>query len=246
MISLNELLSTSTRIVAFTGAGMSTESGIPDFRSIHGVWSKYSPVLFKDFIFNEESRQQHWRYKETTWHEFHKAQPNLGHKKLRVWHEKGLLKAVITQNIDGLHQASGLPDSAVIELHGSNAYIHCVESISGDCQYRVPSPAFYEKLKFNANWPLCPSCGGYLKPATVMFGQSMPGAAMAHAHFLAQNCDLFVVLGSSLEVSPANELPFAAKKYGAKLAVINREPTLADEIADCVVRGNIGEVLGPL
>jgi NAD-dependent deacetylase len=250
-MSLAGLVAAASRITVLSGAGLSTESGIPDFRSPGGTWEKYQPVDFYEFLSRPGARREHWRYKSDTWKAFHAAQPNAGHLALLRLHEAGKLLGVITQNIDGLHQLSGLPPAKVLEIHGSNRLIHCLGSVAAglpggppqDCDYSEEAAAFHARLSDPYDWPACPRCGSWLKPATVMFGQPMPVAAVLQATDWALQADLFLVLGSSLLVSPANQLPARAKFNGAKLAILNRDPTPLDAKADLVLHGALGQVL---
>jgi NAD-dependent deacetylase len=251
MSPLQEVLAAATRVTVLSGAGLSTESGIPDFRSPGGTWEKYQPVDFYEFLSRPGARREHWRYKSDTWKAFNAAQPNAGHRALLRLHQAGKLQGVITQNIDGLHQASGLPGGKIIEIHGSNRVIHCLGAVAAglpggphaDCGYSEDAAAFHARLSDAYDWPPCPRCGSWLKPATVMFGQPMPVQAVLQATDWALQCDLFLVLGSSLLVSPANQLPLRAKFNGAKLVVLNRGPTPVDGQADLVLHGGLGTLL---
>lgn len=226
----------SQRTAVFTGAGISTESGIPDFRSPGGVWSKYDPVYYNDFCASSESRHEYWRQKAESHADFSAAQPNAGHRVLAEWERQGAIRGVITQNIDGLHQLAGSQD--VLELHGTAREIACL-----DCAARYPSdPLVAEFLQTN-RVPACAACGGRLKHATVSFGQSLPGAIFQQAAQWCRQCDLLLAIGSSLVVTPAANLPVEAKRHGARLVIINREPTPLDEMADLILRQPIGAVL---
>ncbi len=251
MAGLAAQVDASTRITVLSGAGLSTESGIPDFRSPGGTWDRYQPVDFHDFISRPGARREHWRYKSDTWKGFNAAQPNAGHRALARLHAAGKLHGVITQNIDGLHQLSGIPEDKIIEIHGSNRVIHCLGAIIGGmpggpsetCDYTEDAVAFHARLKDPYDWPPCPKCGSWLKPATVMFGQPMPVEATLKATDWALQCDLFLVLGSSLLVSPANQLPLRAQFNGAKLVILNRDPTPIDAKADLVLHASLGQLL---
>ena len=226
------------RIVAFTGAGISTESGIPDFRSPGGIWTRYKPIYFDDFMASEEMRREAWRRKFATDETMLKAEPNAGHRALAKLAEQGLLSAVITQNIDGLHQRSGIPDSKVIELHGNATYATCL-----DCGHRHELVPIREAFLGEGRLPLCEKCDGIVKTATISFGQAMPEVPMARAQEEVKGCDLCLVLGSSLVVYPAAGFPLMAKRRGARLAIVNRDPTDQDSEADLVIHAEIGPTL---
>ena len=237
---LRDLIEGADRILPFTGAGISTECGIPDFRSPGGLWTKNRPIPFDDFMASREMRNESWRRRFVMEESFAKAQPGRGHRALASLYRAGKVPALVTQNIDNLHQASGVPPQDVVELHGNTTYAHCL-----DCAERYEMA--WVKEKFDANGQHAPdcACGGYIKTATVSFGQAMPGEAMQRAEELSKGCDLFLAVGSSLVVWPAAGFPLLAKRNGAALVIINREPTEFDELADLVVRSDIGDVLGP-
>jgi NAD-dependent deacetylase len=236
---LAALIAHSQRIVAFTGAGISTESGIPDFRSPGGIWSRMQPIDFRDFMRSADMRREAWRRKAVIDKDFHQATPNRGHRALAALVGRGVMSAIITQNIDGLHQASGVPGEQVIELHGNGTYAACL-----DCGLRYELAPIMAAFERDESLPVCTVCGGIIKSATISFGQSMPQAAMARAHAESTACDLFIVLGSSLVVYPAAGFPALAKQRGAKLVIINREATEQDDSADLVVHDEIGATLG--
>jgi NAD-dependent deacetylase len=227
------------RAVVFTGAGISTESGIPDFRSPGGIWTRMAPIDFSDFLASEEARRETWRRRFAMEETFRAAAPNRGHRAVAELVRRGTAAAVITQNIDGLHQASGIPDERVIELHGNTTYAHCL-----DCKTRYELDALRIAFERNENAPLCDDCGGFVKTATVSFGQAMPSEAMRRAEIATRAADLFIVAGSSLVVYPAAAFPELAKHNGAALVIINREPTGLDAIADLVLNRSIGDTLG--
>lgn len=235
---LKRLIRDARCIVAFTGAGISTESGIPDFRSPGGIWTKYQPIEFSDFLASEEMRRESWRRKFATDETMRQATPNAGHRALSHLVERGKLIAVITQNIDGLHQASGIPDDKVIELHGNSTYAACL-----DCKRRHELEWVRQIFADNETLPMCMACGGTLKTATISFGQAMPDDAMERAHAVTRQADLMITLGSSLVVYPAAGFPIMAKRRGAKYAIVNREPTDQDEIADLVINAEIGATM---
>ena len=226
-------------MVFFTGAGISTESGIPDFRSPGGIWTKAAPIEFQDFLASEESRRESWRRKMILDQSISTAEPNRGHRAIASLVKSGTCTAVITQNIDGLHQQSGIPDSKIIELHGNGTYASCLE-----CGQRYELPPIFEAFERDETLPVCTHCTGIVKTATISFGQSMPEAEMLRAQQVSESCDLFIVVGSSLVVYPAAALPVLAKNNGASLVILNREPTDLDEYADLVLHNEAGESLG--
>lgn len=235
---LRKLFDEARRIVGFTGAGISTESGIPDFRSPGGIWTKYRPIEFGDFLASEEMRRESWRRKFATDEVMRKATPNAGHRAMARLIETGRMSAIITQNVDGLHQASGVPDSKVIELHGNSTYASCL-----DCAERHTLDAIKAVFAKDETLPECVKCGGIVKTATISFGQAMPVVPMARAQEETMAADLFIVLGSSLVVYPAAAFPTMAKRNGARLVIINRDPTDQDRIADLVVHDEIGPTM---
>ncbi len=238
---LQEMVHAAGVIVPFTGAGISTECGIPDFRSPGGLWTKNRPIDFEEFMSSQEARNESWRRRFAMEDKFGGAKPGRGHRAISSLYRAGKVPAVVTQNIDNLHQASGITPEHVIELHGNTTFALCLH-----CNGRYEIAWVRRKMEAgNGCAPDCPTCGGYIKTATISFGQAMPEAAMQRAQDLAQCCDLFVSIGSSLVVWPAVGLPILAKRSGAKLVIINREPTDFDEIADFVVRHDIGTVLAP-
>lgn len=232
---LGNMLLKSKRCVVFTGAGISTESGIPDFRSPGGIWEKYQPIMFQDFMSSEEMRRESWRRKFATDDAIGSAKPNLGHVSIAKLVNDGKVSYVITQNIDGLHQLSGVPDEKVIELHGNATYASCLS-----CGMRYELGPIREVFQRDETLPVCDSCGGIIKSATISFGQAMPEKAMMDAQRETLGCDLFVAMGSSLVVFPAAGFPELAKRNGALLVIINRDPTAFDSIADLVIHGEIG------
>jgi NAD-dependent deacetylase len=235
---LREMIGSAKRIVAFTGAGISTESGIPDFRSPGGIWTRYKPIYFDDFMASEEMRREAWRRKFATEETLTKAEPNAGHRALAKLVEQGRMSAIITQNIDGLHQRSGVPDSKVIELHGNSTYAACL-----DCGHRYELEPIRKAFLGHGKLPLCEKCEGIVKTATISFGQAMPEIEMVRAQEETLACDLFIVLGSSLVVYPAAGFPPLAKRNGAKLVILNREPTDQDAAADLVIHNEIGPTI---
>jgi NAD-dependent deacetylase len=237
---LRDLIDDASVIVPFTGAGISTECGIPDFRSPGGLWTRNQPIPFDAFVSSQEMRDEAWRRRFAMEEKFAQAKPGRGHRALASLYRSGKSPGLITQNIDNLHQASGIDAGDVIELHGNTTYALCL-----DCSRRYELP--WVKEKFEAAGQRAPdcACGGYIKTATVSFGQAMPPEAMERAEDLTKSCDLFLAVGSSLVVWPAAGFPLMAKRNGAVLAIINREATEFDDIADLVVRNDIGDTLGP-
>jgi NAD-dependent deacetylase len=233
------LIEGARRAVVFTGAGISTESGIPDFRSPGGIWTRMAPIDFADFLASEEARRETWRRRFAMEEMFRASAPNRGHRAVAELVRRGKAGAVVTQNIDGLHQASGIPAERVIELHGNTTWAHCL-----DCARRYELDAVRRTFERDGTAPLCADCGGFVKTATISFGQAMPEAAMRRAETETIACDLFIVAGSSLVVYPAAGFPELAKRYGAALVIVNREPTPLDPIADLVLHRAIGETLG--
>src|ERR1700682_1609706 len=235
---LHDLVNGARGILPFTGAGISTECGIPDFRSPGGIWTRYQPIPFDQFMASAQMRREAWRRRFAMDAQFSTARPGRGHLALASLHRAGKIPAVITQNIDNLHHASGFSPQHVVELHGNTTYASCL-----DCNARYELAWVRQRMDAaNGCAPDC-GCGGYIKTATISFGQAMPDAAMQRAQDLALHCDLFLAIGSSLLVWPAAGFPLMAKRNGAKLVIINREATEFDDIADLVVRQDIGTVL---
>ena len=238
---LRNILSEARKVVFFTGAGISTESGIPDFRSPGGIWTKYKPIEFRDFVASEEMRRESWRRKFKTDHVVRNAKPNDGHKSIALLNKNGLVSSVITQNIDDLHQRSGIPDEQIIELHGNGTYAACLS-----CRKRVELQEIRQLFEVDEKILACDACGGILKTATISFGQQMPEAELLRAERETLACDLFFVVGSSLVVYPAAGLPIMAKRNGANLIILNREPTDFDIHADLLLNREIGPTLATL
>jgi NAD-dependent deacetylase len=237
---LRELVNAARVIVPFTGAGISTECGIPDFRSPGGLWTRYQPIPFDQFMASAAMRDESWRRRFAMEAQFSTARPGRGHVALASLHGVGKIPAVITQNIDNLHQVSGFAADKVVELHGNTTYATCL-----DCGRRHELAWVRERFEADGRAPGCDSCGGFVKTATISFGQAMPEDAMRRAQALAAGCDLFLAIGSSLVVWPAAGFPMMAKKSGARLIVLNREPTDFDDMADLVIRSDIGQTLEP-
>lgn len=237
--TLKTLLSQSQRAVVFTGAGISTESGIPDFRSPGGIWTKHAPIYFDDFVRSEEQRREAWRRKFAMEEYFGTAKPNRGHRAIAELVRSGSVSSVITQNIDNLHQDSGVPDLQVIELHGNGTYAACL-----DCGMRHEMGPIRTAFLHDESLPLCVECEGVVKSATISFGQAMPEHEMRRAEAETLACDLFIAIGSSLVVYPAAGFPIMAKRKGATLVILNRDPTELDDAADLVLNAEIGDTLG--
>ena len=232
------LIDDAERVVIFTGAGISTESGIPDFRSPGGTWTKIKPIDFSDFLRSDEARRETWKRRFDMEDTLRKATPNRGHRAVAELVRRGKASCVITQNIDGLHQDSGIPDDKVIELHGNTTYAHCL-----DCEQHYDIGALRVDFEQDRIVPSC-ACGGWVKTATISFGQSMPVREMQLAQRETLLADLFIVVGSSLVVYPAAGFPELAKRNGSGLVILNRDPTGLDEIADLVLNRGIGDTLG--
>jgi len=235
--SLLALSRTARHIVAFTGAGISTESGIPDYRGPGGIWERNAPPTLGDFRDNIETRRTYWQERRERYGKLRDTLPNSGHFALTRLQQAGLLTGIITQNIDGLHQKAGSDPAATIELHGTAHRVRCL-----DCETTWPAEVIQARLAVEP-LPACTACGGMLRAATILFGESLPEDALRRAIVTASACDLMIVVGSSLIVQPAARLPRIAARAGAKLAIINAEPTPLDAIADVVVRSGAGAVL---
>jgi NAD-dependent deacetylase len=235
---LARLIADARRMVVFTGAGISTESGVPDFRSPGGVWSKMKPIYFQDFVGSEEKRREAWTRAFTGKAGWVGAKPNTGHFAVARLVEQGKVAAVVTQNVDNLHQDSGVPPDRIVELHGNASYAKCLE-----CGERHELAELKDSFLKVGEIPYCRRCGGLVKTATISFGQPMPAGPMARAEEATLACDLFLVLGSSLVVYPAAGFPLLAKRNGARLAIVNREPTELDAYADLVLHDEIGPAL---
>jgi NAD-dependent deacetylase len=231
------------RIVVFVGAGLSTESGIPDFRSPGGVWDRYDPedFYFQSFIASRRSREMYWRMASEMYDSMKGAEPNAGHLAIAELEKMGKLDCLITQNIDGLHFKAGNSAAKVLELHGTAMHVTCL-----NCGRRFERLEIQDRIAHGDTAPLCVSCGGILKPATVSFGQTMPEWETAEAHRRSAASGLFIVVGSSLTVQPAASMPTVAKRGGAKLVIINRDETGCDDLADVVIRGEAGPTMAAI
>ena len=238
---LGEMIASARRIVAFTGAGISTECGIPDFRSPGGIWTKQQPIMYDEFVASQEARNESWKRRfamQATWDA---AKPGRGHRALASLYRSGKLPGIITQNIDNLHQNSGVAPADVVELHGNTMFARCI-----GCGKRYEIAWVKEKFEAAGGIaPSCTACDDPIKTATISFGEAMPEGPMQRATELSQDCDLMLTIGSSLVVWPAAGFPLLAKRCGAKVAIINIQPTDQDDQADLVIRYDIGETLGP-
>ncbi len=232
-------IAAARRAVVFTGAGISTESGIPDFRSPAGIWSRTTPIYYQDFVASEAARREAWRRKFVIDRDVEAAAPNRGHRAVARLVLTGKAAGVITQNIDNLHQASGIPAERIVELHGNGSYARCLTC--GTRHELAPIRAAFEEA---GTLPTCRFCGGHVKTATISFGQPMPEPEMEQAREAALACDLLLAIGSSLVVYPAAGFPAMAKENGARLVILNREATELDGIADMVINREIGPTLG--
>jgi NAD-dependent deacetylase len=237
---LGDMIAQAASIVPFTGAGISTECGIPDFRSPGGLWSRNRPIPFDEFVASRDARDESWRRRFAMESTFAAARPGRGHRALAALYKAGKIPAIVTQNIDNLHQVSGFAADDVIELHGNTTYARCL-----GCGKSFSLEWVRQGFEATGSAPDCTVCDEPVKTATISFGQAMPEDAMRRAAELARQCDLFLAIGSSLVVWPAAGFPMMAKSAGAKLVIINNEPTEQDDIADLVIRHDIGETLGP-
>lgn len=228
------------RNIVFTGAGISTESGISDFRSQGGIWDRFKPVMYDDFMSSRKARIEYWRQKSELYPELIEARPNAAHRSVYELYHMGLLQAVITQNIDGLHQESGIPDDYIIELHGNNRRVRCTH-----CGQISPLKAAHDRIAAGDPAPEC-ECGGYLKPDTISFGQAMPVRKVETATRLSTECDVFIVIGSTLLVQPAALMPVYAKQNGAYLVIINLSVTPCNKICDVLITEKAGSAMSQI
>jgi NAD-dependent deacetylase len=233
--SAYQTLAPADRILVYSGAGLSTESGIPDFRSPGGIWSRYRPVSFDEFLGSDDGRRRYWEYKRQMHAAFAGARPNAAHFALAALEREGRLLAVLTQNVDGLHQDAG--SRRVVEIHGTNRRVCCL-----DCGRDQPAA----EVMAAAGIPTCDACGGWLKPATISFGQELRPEVLDEAFRAAAACDLMLVLGTSLVVYPAAAIPEVAVEQGVPLVVVNREPTPLDARAAAALYGPVEELLPQL
>jgi len=236
-----ELIEQSSRIVGFTGAGISTESGISDYRSKGGLWNRFKPVYYDEFLENEEKRGLYWQRKIEMWPSLRDARPNAGHRFLFQLYQEGKLSGVITQNIDGLHAKAGLPREKIVRIHGTNAEIVCLS-----CGRIVPAGELMEGLEPDGPAPRCSECGGLLKPNTISFGQSLDPQELDRAEELSAGCDLMLCLGSTLVVHPAAGFPAMVARRGSALVIVTLSETPLDSAATVLIRRPIGEVVGEL
>jgi NAD-dependent deacetylase len=236
--SLIDLVNASERIVAFTGAGISTESGIPDYRGPGGVWERQAPPTIGDFLENPETRRAYWESRRTRYPELAAAQPNAGHLALAALERAGRLTHVITQNIDGLHQAAGSDPDRVVEVHGTLHEVMCMA-----CGERAPMERALDRVRAGEDDPDCRTCGGILKSATISFGQNLVVADLVRAEAAARRCDLLLAVGSTLSVYPAAGLVPVARQSGAVVVIVNGSETAMDDLADVVLRGSISDLL---
>ncbi|MGH6957172.1 MAG: SIR2 family NAD-dependent protein deacylase [Caulobacteraceae bacterium] len=235
---LREMIGEARRVTIFTGAGISTESGIPDFRSPGGVWSRMQPIYFDEFVRSEEKRRESWERAFAGRAGWTGRAPNAGHYAVARLIASGKARAVITQNVDNLHEDAGVSASKVIELHGNASYARCLE-----CGLRHEIADLKALYQATGDLPCCRACGGIVKTATISFGQPMPEGPMARAEEETLACDLFLVLGSSLVVYPAAGFPQLARRNGARLVIVNREPTAQDVTADLALHDEIGPAM---
>lgn len=239
--AMQDMLRNARRGIAFTGAGISTECGVPDFRSPGSPWLQHAPIDFSEFVASAAARKEAWRRKFAMDDIYGHAAPGRGHKALAHLIATGRMSAIITQNIDGLHQASGVEPGKIIELHGNGTYARCL-----DCGLRHELADIRPRFEATGEPPVCVSCGGVVKSATISFGQAMPEREMMRAQASSMDADVFLVVGSSLVVHPAASLPLIARQSGARLIILNRDPTPLDDAASLVVNADIGDALEPL
>ena len=235
-----ELLSVSREIVGFTGAGISTEAGISDYRSQGGIWERFTPVYLAEFIEDPAKRTLYWQRKLALWESIAQAQPTRAHRFFVELHHGGVLRGVVTQNIDGLHEKSGLPPELIVNLHGSTLEIVCLGCGAVDDAAPLMAELDPEQP------PVCESCGGLLKPNTISFGQQLIQADLLRAERLVRGCDLLIAAGSTLQVQPAASYPLLAKEAGAKLVIVTLSETPLDRYADFVFNEKLGDFLARL
>lgn len=243
LIQVARWIVASKKVIVFSGAGLSTESGIPDFRSPGGVWDRYNPedFYFQNFLASEASREKYWQMATEMYEPIKTAQPNQAHLAIAELETLGKLDCVITQNIDGLHFKAGNSEEKVIQLHGTAIFVSCLS-----CKKRYDRDEIQERIKKGQKAPRCDDCGGILKPATVSFGQSMPEKETQEAYHRSSLCNLFIVVGSSLVVQPAASMPLVARENGARLVIINRDSTPYDDMADVLIHGQAGPTLASI
>ena len=236
--TLTDWIRESNRILVFTGAGISTPSGIPAFRGAGGIWTTRQPVYYQDFMAKESARIEYWEYKLETWEEHGEAQPNIIHEAILRLEHAGKVEMVVTQNVDGLHRAAGTSEELLVEVHGTGTLVECQT-----CGHREPPQPSFDYFKRERKCPLC-ECGGCLKPATISFGQSLREEDLKRAFAAAESCDLVIALGSTLSVSPANTIPHKAAQSGTPYIIINRDETDHDSLPQVTLRltGNVEEL----
>ncbi len=237
--AFRRLIDEASNMVILTGAGISTESGVPDFRSPGGLWEQFRIVQYGEYVESEEARIEDWHRRFYMKDQIGAVEPNIGHRKIGQWLNDGKAKCLITQNVDGLHLRGGAPPDKIIEIHGNATTASCIS-----CNLHHEMDACRKQFEITGIGPRCVACGGLVKADVVMFGESMPANKTNRAFQIAETADLFLAIGTSLVVQPAAVLPLHAKRNGAKFAILNREPTELDRFADCVVNDEIGEVLG--
>jgi NAD-dependent deacetylase len=238
---LRELAANAKHIIALTGAGISTESGIPDYRGPNGVWATQKPPTIGDYETNEAARIGFWKFRRESYPRMLERQPNQGHLALATLEKAGKLLGVVTQNIDGLHQKAGNDSGRVVELHGTTHEVRCIPN-----SHRFSGIDIQARLEAGEADPHCVICGGVLRSSTILFGEPLPKVALDHAVAMSQITDLMLIIGTSLVVNPAAQLPLVAKRRGAKLVIINREPTPLDPQADLVLRADAGPTLSAM
>ncbi len=238
-----EVITNSNKTVVFTGAGASTESGVPDFRSPGGIWDQFDPdsMTYQNFLSSSELRKDYWQFYRQCWDTFRGVEPNPTHRCIAKLQTDGYVDIVITQNVDGLHAEAGSPREQILRIHGTMWRVRCL-----DCRDEYDYSVAYEQLQGEYSEPHCPSCDGLLKPATVAFGQPLPQEVFQKAEHHTIQSDLFISIGSSLTVYPAAVLPKKAKYSGAKVLLINKTPTALDELADLIITGLAGELLSDI
>ena len=238
---LTEWIREANRILIFTGAGISTPSGIPAFRGAGGIWTTRQPVLYQDFMTKESARTEYWQYKLELWQEHGNAQPNIIHDSIVDLEKAGKVEMIVTQNVDGLHLAAGTSRNLLVEVHGNGTLVECQS-----CGFEESAEPIFEKFKNERACPIC-KCGGYLKPATISFGQNLKGEDLRRAQKAANRCDLVIALGSTLSVSPANTIPLIAAQAGTPYIIINRDETDHDDLTQVTLRltGNVENLFPP-
>ena len=236
--NLTEWIREVNRILIFTGAGISTPSGIPAFRGAGGIWTTRQPVYYQDFMTKESARIEYWQYKLELWEEHGDAKPNIIHESIVKLEQAGKVEMVVTQNVDGLHRAAGTSMDLLVEVHGNGTFVECQS-----CGIQKPAQPSFEKFKSEGKCPEC-NCGGYLKPATISFGQNLKEEDLKRAFTAAESCDLVIALGSTLSVSPANAIPLKAAQAGTPYIIINRDETAHDGLSQVALRliGNVEEL----